>query len=347
MNVFLSWSGKVSQHVATVLRKWLPYMLHSVKPFMSAVDIRAGERWSDDLSHELKETQYGIVCVTPFNVHKPWMNFESGALAHLPTLSPFLFRVDRAALGHSPLTQFQLTEFGHDDERNKSEFIRLIESINDGLPVQNHVVGDVLLKNFEHWWPELRKELDAIPEMSPGETRTAYKWLYTFEDLAIYDLKADCEVVWFVTADVLKYALRAGVREKIEGTLDRVRYRYLIPEPDRSNERAAREQLENIKRLHPDRVDYRCVKREVFEKQATSDYIVIETAGGDGSGIQAFVRIPIVETTQEYWFETEERAGLGFYHRFLQLWSSLDDIVIASVDVNAKAVLEASRVLGT
>lgn len=177
MTVFLSWSGKVSQQVALVLRKWLPYMLHSIKPFMSTVDIRKGEKWSDDLTHELKGADYGIVCVTPFNMHKPWMNFESGALAHLPTLMPFLFRVDRAALGHSPLSQFQLTEFGPDDERNKTEFFRLIDGINDSVSEHDRLAPDVLTNNFDHWWSEVKKELDAIPETSPGETRTAYKWL--------------------------------------------------------------------------------------------------------------------------------------------------------------------------
>jgi hypothetical protein len=157
-------------------------MLHSVKPFMSTVDIRAGDRWSDDLSHELKDAQFGIVCVTPFNVHKAWMNFEAGALAHLPTVAPFLFRVDRTALGHSPLTQFQLTEFGGDDERNQEECYRLIESINDSLAEEDRLAQDVLMKNFEHWWRELSNELEAIPDVSPGETRTAYKWLRTFED---------------------------------------------------------------------------------------------------------------------------------------------------------------------
>jgi hypothetical protein len=327
MNVFLSWSGKASQQVALVLRQWLPYMLHSIKPFMSTVDIRKGEKWNDDLTHELKGADCGIVCVTPFNIHKPWMNFESGALVHLPSLMPFLFRVDRAALAQSPLSQFQLTELGPDDERNKTEFLTLLEGLNDSISEHDRLARDVLAKNFEHWWPEVKKAFDAIPETSPGETRTAYKWLRTFEDLAVYDVKLGCDTVWFVTADVFKYALRAGVREKIEANLDRVRYVYLIPEPDRGNEFAARDQLEAVKRLHPDRLDYRCFKREVFEKQATSDYVIIESSGSDSSHINAFVRIPIADAETDYWFETEERAGIGFYHRFLQLWNSSADIV--------------------
>ena len=75
------------------------------------------------------------------------------------------------------------------------------------------------------------------------------------------------------------------------------------------------------------RTDYRCFKRDVFEKQATSDYVIIESSGSDSSHINAFVRIPIADAETDYWFETEERAGIGFYHRFLQLWNSSADIV--------------------
>jgi hypothetical protein len=328
MNVFLSWSGKVSQEVATALRKWLPYMLHSIKPFMSSVDISKGDKWSDDLSHELRGAQHGIVCVTPFNIHKPWMNFESGALAHLPRLTPFLFRVNRAALGHSPLAQFQLTEFARDDGRSKTEFYKLVESINSHLDESERVGEEILANNFEYWWSKLKTDLDRIPETSPGETRTAYSWLRTFEDLAIHEVQPECHTVWFVTADVFKYALRGGLREKIEANLDKVQYRYLIPEPDRNNERAARDQLDNLRRAHVGRVDFRSFKRDVFEKQATSDYVIVESSpleSGGVSGVKVFVRIPIAETETDYWFDTEEGAANGFYHRFQQLWECSDN----------------------
>jgi hypothetical protein len=342
MNIFLSWSGPVSQDVARALRKWLPYFLHSIKPFMSAVDIAKGEKWTDDLSHELRGAEYGVVCVTPFNLHKAWMNFESGALAHLPNLSPFLFRTDRAALGHNPLTQYQLTEFGPDEDHSKAEFFKLIDSINRSAPESDRLSGDVLADNFNTWWPQLKKELDAVPERSPGETRTAYKWLRMFEDLSIHDLKPNCHTVWFVSADVYKYAGTVDMREKIEANVDKIEYRYLIPEPDGSSERAAREQLVALAKAHPNRIDFRCFKRDVFEKQAASDYVVIiESTPTDNDHIRVFVRIPIATTEGEYWFETEERAAIGFYNRFSQLWSSVDDQVPVPPVVRAPAAPDA------
>jgi len=335
MNVFLSWSGRASQDVAKTLRKWLPYMLHPVKPFMSTIDIGAGARWSDDLSRELKDAQYGIVCVTPFNIHKPWMNFEAGALAHLPHLTPFLFRLDRMALGHSPLAEFQLTEFGANGERSKSEFCKLIESLNRGLGEDDRLSPEVLAANFDHWWSQLKRELDEIPDTSVGETRTAYTWLRTFDDLAIHDLKPDCNVVWFVTGDVYKYALRAGVRERIEANLDTIKYRYLIPEPDGSSERAAREQLENLRRLHEGRIDYRCVNRDVFRTQATSDYVIVQSSQADSESVRVFVRAPIAEAETEYWFDAEERSAIGFHHRFQQLWDCPANVREALADESA------------
>jgi len=321
MNVFLSWSGKVSHEVAAALRQWLPYMHHAIKPFMSSVDISRGEKWSDGLSREFKDAQYAIVCVTPFNTFKPWMNFEAGALYRLPHLAPFLFRVDRLALGHSPLTQFQLTEYSADSERSKHEFFELVQSINDALPEADRTESEVLQTNFDYWWTKLRAALEAIPDASPGETRTAYKWLRMFEDLAVYDLKPDCATIWFVTSDVFKYALRGGLRDKLEANVEKVRYRYMIPDPDGSDERAARDQLDRLAARYPGRIEYRSFDPEMFRKLVASDYVVIESKTPE-TVAQVFVRVPIADAGSEYWFDTEERAAHGFYLRFQQMWDS-------------------------
>jgi len=321
MNLFLSWSGQVSHDVAIALREWLPYMHHAIKPFMSSVDISKGDKWVDGLSRELKDAQYAIICISPFNTFKPWMNFEAGALYRLPHLTPFLFRVDRLSLGHSPLTQFQLTVFSSDPERSKEEFFELLQSINNALPEADRLDGEVLQKNFDYWWTKLKDDLDAISDASPGETRTAYKWLRTFEDLAVHDVRPDYDAVWFVTADVFKYALRAGLRDKIEANLDKIRYRYLIPDPDGTEERTARDQLETLAARHPNRLDYRSFDPETFRKLAASDYVVLEPKTPETT-TKVFVRIPIADVGMDYWFETDERAAHGFYLRFLQLWNS-------------------------
>src|SRR6185295_11083393 len=101
---------------------------------------------------------------------------------------------------------------------------------------------------------------------------------------------------------------RAGLAEKIEASLEKVRYRYLIPEPDDNTQRAARAQLEQLTQRHPGRVEYGCFKRDVFEKQATADYVIGQPDACDTSDLKVFVRIPIADAETEYWFDTEERA---------------------------------------
>ena len=53
MKVFISWSGTRSKLIATALRKWLPYIMQSVEPWMSDTDINAGARWSREIEKEL------------------------------------------------------------------------------------------------------------------------------------------------------------------------------------------------------------------------------------------------------------------------------------------------------
>jgi hypothetical protein len=71
MKVFISWSGEMSHKVANVLRDWLPYVIQAVDPFVSSGDINKGERWGDVLAEELEDTEFGIICLTPYNVKAP------------------------------------------------------------------------------------------------------------------------------------------------------------------------------------------------------------------------------------------------------------------------------------
>jgi hypothetical protein len=63
MKLFISWSGETSQQIAQQLRDWVPLILPAVKPFITTTDIDKGARWQGEISRELEQSNYGIVCL--------------------------------------------------------------------------------------------------------------------------------------------------------------------------------------------------------------------------------------------------------------------------------------------
>lgn len=56
--------------MAEVLRDFLSTVFGSdIDPFISSSDIDAGEQWAPRLTQELKETSFGIICLTPENIN--------------------------------------------------------------------------------------------------------------------------------------------------------------------------------------------------------------------------------------------------------------------------------------
>jgi len=166
MKVFLSWSGESSKAAATALHTWLPTVLQTVRPYMSAESIDKGERWSVDISKQLEETHFGVICITPENIEAPWVLFEAGALSksmEKARVSPLLFGVGPTDFTGSPLLQFQLTLF------KKDEFCKLLHSINNSAPETEKLTSDVLTKSFERGWAELENEMSKI-DLSPAKS---------------------------------------------------------------------------------------------------------------------------------------------------------------------------------
>lgn len=222
MKVFLSWSGDVSLTVASALRKWLPYFIQPLKPFLSSIDISKGDRWNDALAKELEDSDYCIVCVTPYNINKVWMNFEAGALSKRfdrGHLTPFLFRLDRSQI-NGPIAQFQSTLCNEDD------FLNLLYSMNNlGNCQLDH---ELLRDTFKTWWPQLKNALDQIPSTALGETRTCYPWLYTTDDLAIHGI-AQTKCIWIIATgtQLLSGAFRQDV---IQNLSNGISYKCFLPD---------------------------------------------------------------------------------------------------------------------
>jgi hypothetical protein len=203
MKIFLSWSGEMSYKVACALRDWLPYVLQSVKPFMSSEDINKGAHWSEVLAHQLNDTQYGIICVTPYNINAPWLNFEAGALSKFINwsfVSPFLFRVDRAEI-KGPLSQFQSTVY------DKEDILKLLTSINNRFGPEERLEQELLAEEFNVWWKKLSDVLGAIPDNQEAETQDGYTWLYTLEGVLKVEAHENIKSIWIITPNIYNQAL--------------------------------------------------------------------------------------------------------------------------------------------
>ncbi len=157
MKVFIGWSGDISRQVAEALHWWLPHLINAVDPWMSEEDLGKGMRWSPELARQLKETNVGIITLTPENLTAPWILFEAGAISKVMDesyLFPFLFKLDKSNVS-GPLTQFQMTKAEKKDTR------KLINTINSTLDDKGRSKAD-LDEAFDMWWPRLKDRLDEI-----------------------------------------------------------------------------------------------------------------------------------------------------------------------------------------
>jgi hypothetical protein len=159
-NVFISWSGNRSRHVATALRDWLPVVIQAAKPFMSSGDIDRGSRWLGELTTVLEVTKVGIVCLTPENLPSAWLLFEAGALSKTTDRGTRTCTYLLAGLKSEdvtpPLSVFQAS--GCDRE----ETFEMTKIINKALghPIQDQTLASA----FEMAWPKLEKSLLSLPQ---------------------------------------------------------------------------------------------------------------------------------------------------------------------------------------
>ncbi len=163
MKIFISWSGQVSKSVGLALHEWLPIVLQHVEPWLSEVDIQAGEHWPVRIAKELEDCEFGIICLTKENVTAPWIFFEAGALSRSFTggaVCPYLFDIDYAALP-APLAQFQAKL------ATKESTAELVGAINkaSGQPIPQSRLSPV----FDNLWPQLERKLAQISKGQPGK----------------------------------------------------------------------------------------------------------------------------------------------------------------------------------
>ena len=147
MKVFISWSGEQSHKVACLLSDLIQDVIQSIRPFLSSKDIDRGAIWFNEISNQLQESSFGVVCLTKENKDKPWILFESGALAKGLTgnrVCTFLVDLTYSDV-ENPLAQFNHTTF------TKDSLFSLFQTFNKSL-------GDIALSEGQlqrsfnvHW----------------------------------------------------------------------------------------------------------------------------------------------------------------------------------------------------
>jgi len=175
MDVFLCWSGETSEKLARALQSWLMMMLSPAKVFLSSNSIRSGHTWLIQTRSELERTHFGILCITPTNAEKPWINFEAGALAKKVEegrVVPLLFgEVEMSDLPET-ISQFQAKRYSEEGMRE------LVNDVNEALPEGKRCDEESLLGRFRSMWQEFAQEVEpilselvpsAIPTPEPSE----------------------------------------------------------------------------------------------------------------------------------------------------------------------------------
>ncbi|SEF02830.1 TIR domain-containing protein [Streptomyces sp. 2112.3] len=165
IKVFLSWSGERSKKTAEALWSWLPDVLQYINPWLSSLDISAGRRGVREITDELSETNFGIICITPENQSSTWINFEAGALSKQVEggyVVPFLIGMKTTDL-ISPLSQFQAVIGDSKDDVQKLLFDLNDASVGLAIPRER------LERAFQRSWPEFGNEMRSISAISPRD----------------------------------------------------------------------------------------------------------------------------------------------------------------------------------
>ena len=163
MKVFISWSGKRSKALANALRDWLPMVLQYVEPWVSDKDISAGDRWAQAIAGELEASNFGIICITPENLHSEWILFESGALSKSmldAKVIPLLHGLELSDLS-GPLSQFQAQKM---EEAGVMEIVRSINKVSE-TKTSDQIVEQLV----PALWPRLQEALQNIPDSESSE----------------------------------------------------------------------------------------------------------------------------------------------------------------------------------
>lgn len=152
VRVFISWSGQRSKAIAEIFSDWMKCVIQASQPWISTRDIDRGAIWFSEINDKLKDVSVGVVCLTQENKNRPWILFETGALAKgLSTNRVCTFLIDLKPQDlQDPLAQFNHTT------PDKFSVWELIKTINACL-AEKALDERILKQVFDTYWPQFEE----------------------------------------------------------------------------------------------------------------------------------------------------------------------------------------------
>lgn len=158
MKVFVSWSGASTNRAAEALCVLLKDVLQALDPWVSSRNIAVGARWYEELSQQLGDSRYAVICVARDNLRAPWLNFEAGAVSKsFPenSVCPYLLDLQAPDIRDSPLGAFQACS------ADKEGTFRLVASLNTCLGDRGLKDAE-LRRSFDRAWPDFDAHLSQL-----------------------------------------------------------------------------------------------------------------------------------------------------------------------------------------
>ena len=183
MNLFIAWSGEVSERAADLLGQWLNQLMPWLRVHVPSRGSYAGMGWFSKEWNALQSAECAILTLTKENINAPWLVFEAGVLfSKLDRSSIFPVVVDLSIADLSgPLAQFQAVRA---DKKGLSKLAREINTKS----LEMHLGGlelDLLIKTIEASWPGFESlATKPKPGSPPQRLRSDREVLYEILELS-------------------------------------------------------------------------------------------------------------------------------------------------------------------
>ncbi len=209
LNLFLSWSGKLSHAVAEYFNEWIPKVLPGFKPWISSKDIKSGKPWFSSITDQIGKSPACIIFVTKENAKSTWLHYEAGGIqmAENAFVCPYLINLSPSDVGSSPLAQLQMCKF------EKDETWKLIRDLNTRLESPHE--PSLLKAKFDSRWPSLNKKIEklvdefqVVEEDEPEQQSESISLSPQAQEILLAAANGDGTITVFTTFE--GYELEAG-----------------------------------------------------------------------------------------------------------------------------------------